>query len=68
MYTYPLEGDMREYEFKYNDNMSYEDNFSKWYNMNCAERSDYNERLYNEEEGKLVFKSMYKKKRRRYGG
>ena len=68
MYTYPLEGDMREYEFKYNDNMSYDDNFSKWYNMNCAERSDYNERLYSEEEGKLVFKSMYKKKRKLYGG
>jgi len=59
---------MREYEFKYDDNMSYEDNFGKWYNMNCAERSDYNERLYSEEEGKLVFKSMYKKKRKLYGG
>ena len=59
---------MREYEFKYNDNMSYEDNFSKWYNMNCAERLDYNERIYSEEEGKLVFKSMYKKKRKLYGG
>lgn len=52
---------MREYEFKYNDNMSYEDNFSKWYNMNCAERSDYNERLYSEEEGKLVFDNMFKR-------
>ena len=59
---------MREYEFKYDDNMSYEKNFSNWYNMNCAERSDYNERLYSEEEGKLVFKSMYKKKRKLYGG
>lgn len=59
---------MREYEFKYNDNMSYDDNFSKWYNMNCAERLDYNERIYSEEEGKLVFKSMYKKKRKLYGG
>ena len=48
--------------------MSYEKNFSNWYNMNCAERSDYNERLYSEEEGKLVFKSMYKKKRKLYGG
>jgi len=59
---------MREYEFKYNDNMSYDDNFSKWYNMNCAERLDYNERIYSEEEGKLVFKSMYKKKCKLYGG
>jgi hypothetical protein len=68
VYTYPLEGDMSDYEFIYNDNMSYDDNFNKWYYMNCAEKSDFNEKPYNEKEGRLVFDRMYKKKRRRYGG
>jgi len=61
VYTAPLEKIMREYEFIYDKDSSYENNFNRWYNMNCAERSDYNERLYNEEEGKLVFNSMFKK-------
>ena len=52
---------MRQYEFIYDKDSSYENNFNRWYNMNCAERSDYNERLYSEEEGKLVFNSMFKK-------
>ena len=52
---------MKEYEFVYDEDQSYEINFRRWYNMNCSERSDYNERLYNEEEGKLVFNSMFKK-------
>tara|TARA_R110000823_G_C15739804_1_gene480678 strand:+ start:89 stop:253 length:165 start_codon:yes stop_codon:yes gene_type:complete len=54
---------MREYEFVYDRDQSYETNFARWYNMNCDERSDYNERLYTEEEGRQVFKQFTKKSR-----
>ena len=40
---------------------SYKTNFSRWYRMNCAERSDYKEELYSEREGKLVFDKMFKR-------
>ena len=60
MYTYPLEGEMTEYEFVYDKDQSYEINFRRWYNMNCSERSHYNEKLYTEEEGEKVFKSFLK--------
>ena len=58
---------MSEYEFKYDDRSSYENNFARWYNMNCSERATFNEELYTETEGKMVFDKMYKKKRKRYG-
>ena len=60
MYTYPLEGEMTEYRFVYDKDQSYEINFRRWYNMNCSERSQYNEKLYTEEEGEKVFKSFLK--------
>ena len=53
---------MEEDEFVYDRSQSYETNFTRWYNMNCDERSDYNERLYTEEEGKAVFKEFIKHK------
>ena len=53
---------MKEDEFVYDRSQSYETNFIRWYNMNCDERSDYNERLYTEEEGKAVFKEFIKHK------
>jgi|TARA_R110000764_G_scaffold49487_1_gene109402 hypothetical protein len=61
VYTTPWEGSMREYEFKYDEGVSYETNFSEWYRMNCSERSEYKEELYNEREGKLVFDKMFKR-------
>ena len=54
---------MREDEFVYDRSQSYETNFIRWYNMNCDERADYNERLYTEEEGKAVFKDFIKYKK-----
>ena len=54
---------MREHRFVYDRDQSYETNFNRWYNMNCNERSDYNERLYTEEEGKVVFEQFIKNAR-----
>jgi hypothetical protein len=51
---------MKEDEFVYDRSQSYETNFARWYNMNCDERSDYNERLYTKEEGRQVFKQFIK--------
>jgi len=47
---------MREFKFKYDEGQSEEINFERWYNMNCREKADYNEKLYTKEEGKRVFK------------
>tara|TARA_R100000750_G_scaffold60204_1_gene49418 strand:+ start:273 stop:452 length:180 start_codon:yes stop_codon:yes gene_type:complete len=55
-----VEEKMGEDRFVYDRSQSYETNFARWYNMNCDERSDYNERLYTKEEGRQVFKQFMK--------
>tara|TARA_B100000963_G_scaffold357406_1_gene379542 strand:- start:2058 stop:2222 length:165 start_codon:yes stop_codon:yes gene_type:complete len=45
--------------FEYDESISYEQNFTVWYDMNCRERSAWNERQYTLEEAKLVFAGMY---------
>ena len=54
---------MREDEFVYDHGQSRETNFTRWYNMNCDERSGYNEKPYTEEEGRQVFKQFIKNAR-----
>tara|TARA_R110000751_G_scaffold149398_1_gene254340 strand:+ start:810 stop:986 length:177 start_codon:yes stop_codon:yes gene_type:complete len=58
-----MEEEMREDRFVYDRAQSYENNFARWYKMNCDERSDYNEKLYTKEEGRQVFKDFIKKAR-----
>jgi len=53
---------MREDEFVYDEEEAFDWNYNRWYDMNCAERSEYKERLYTKEEGKAVFKSFIKYK------
>jgi hypothetical protein len=51
---------MIEYEFVYDENEAFDYNFRRWYDMNCAERSEYKEKLYTREEGEVVFKDFIK--------
>lgn len=60
---HPVEEKMEEDRFVYDRAQSYENNFSRWYNMNCDERSYYNEKLYTREEGRQVFKQFIKNAR-----
>ena len=56
---------LSEYEFDYDEEETFERNYDRWYDMNCAERLEYQERLYTEEEGKAVFKDFIKYKNAR---
>ena len=46
--------------FEYDENISFEQNFNVWYDMNCRERSAWNEKQYTVEEARIVFNEMYK--------
>ena len=47
------------YTFEYDHRFSFTSNFINWYQVNCEERSAYNEKLYSENEGLDVFREMY---------
>ena len=50
------------YEFYYNNNNSYESNFRTWKILNDKERREYKEKMYSEDEARIVFDSLYKNK------
>jgi len=52
---------MSEREFVYDEDQSRERNFGRWYEMNCDERSGYNEKSYTREEGEAVFEDFVKR-------
>ena len=47
-------------EFEYCNSDTYEENFDRWYVMNCKERLDHNEDIYSMKEGLEVFKKMHR--------
>jgi hypothetical protein len=49
-------------EFKYDDNETYEANFSTWFSMNTQERRLHNEEPYSEQIAKRVFNEMHGRK------
>ena len=49
-------------EFKYDDNETYEANFSTWFSMNTQERRLHNEEPYTEQIAKRVFNEMHGRK------
>jgi len=48
--------------FKYDDNESYEANFSVWFSMNTQERRLHEEEPYSEQIAKRVFNEMHGRK------
>ena len=48
--------------FKYDDNETYEANFSTWFSMNTQERRLHNEEPYSEQIAKRVFNEMHGRK------
>ena len=50
--------DEDELVFLYNPDASYETNFTRWFMMNCAERAEFGEQVYTQEEGLKVFKQF----------
>ena len=44
--------------FQYNQDVSYERNFTRWFMMNCAERTEFGEQAYSQDEGLKVFKQF----------
>ena len=52
-------------EFVYDEELTFDCNYDLWYDMNCADSSEYKERLYTKEEGKAVFKRYIKYKNAR---
>jgi len=49
-------------EFKYDDNETYEANFSVWFGMNAQERRLHKEEPYSEQIAKQVFNEMHGRK------
>jgi hypothetical protein len=49
-----------ELVFQYNPDASYERNFTRWFMMNCAERAEFGEQVYTQQEGLKVFKQFIK--------
>ena len=45
--------------FEYDESLTFEENFTVWYDMNCRERSAWNEKQYTVEEARIVFNEMY---------
>ena len=50
------------HEFKYDDNVSFEQNFDRWFLLNTDERRAYNEEPYERGEALMVFKNYVKDK------
>ena len=49
-------------EFKYDNNKTYEQNFSMWFVLNSEEREEFNQAPYSLEKGGQVFHAMFKDK------
>ena len=47
-------------DFQYDDEDGYDENFNLWYQENSAERRNYGEKPYSQEEGEKVFQDMMK--------
>lgn len=54
--------DAGPYQFTYDDNSSYESNFSLWASINTEERLAYNEEPHSLEEQKEIFSKLYAEK------
>ena len=50
---------MTDESFEYDTEKSFDDNYSKWYRMNCAERKGYNEEILPEQVAKRMFNENY---------
>ena len=46
---------MNPYEFEYNVDLSKEDNFRVWYQLNCSERDAYGDPLLNIQQAQQIF-------------
>ena len=49
-------------EFKYNGNESFDQNFDRWFLLNCDEKKVYNEKPYEREEAKEIFANYVRDK------
>jgi hypothetical protein len=49
-------------QFKYDDELSFESNFDRWFLLNTDERRAYNEEPYERDEAFMVFKNYVKDK------
>jgi hypothetical protein len=45
--------------FNYDESLTFDQNFTSWYQMNSAERRVFNEEIYTVTEGFKVFSTMY---------
>jgi hypothetical protein len=54
--------DAGPYKFIYNDNESYDSNFSVWSQLNTEERIAFNEEPYSREEQEKVFSKLFSNK------
>jgi hypothetical protein len=50
------------HEFKYDDELSFDSNFDRWFLLNTEERRTYNEDPYERDEALMVFKNYVKDK------
>ena len=48
-------------KFIYDGSRNFEENFQRWFILNCEERSYYNDTQYTEEHGREVFAELVKK-------
>ena len=52
--------------FKYDEESSYEQNFTRWHSMNSSERRQFNEEVLSVEDARSKFEDMHKEEIRGY--
>ena len=46
-------------KFEYNNDISYELNFDKWYRWNCREKEIYHQEPYSKQDGRNIFNNIW---------
>ena len=46
-------------KFEYNEDISYELNFDRWYRWNCREKEIYHQEPYSKQHGKNIFNNIW---------
>ena len=49
----------QEKKFEYNEDISYDLNFEKWYRWNCDEKRIYNQAPYSKQDGRNIFDNIW---------
>ena len=49
----------QEKKFEYDEDISHDLNFDKWYRWNCREKRNYNQEPYSKQDGRNIFDNIW---------